>query len=166
ASSTCRGFCAEAALSRKTSGLPCISRSRMGKSTRGARASMVLPPPTGVVSVRSIVRAIWPPSPRFSRHPLDAPTLGHTRCPYTETVGGSGVASLHLPPPTSSAFSAKVRLLALVALAGEPLVALLLQLQRELRATALDNAPAVHHVDDIRRDVVKDTLVVRDDKHA
>ena len=51
-------------------------------------------------------------------------------------------------------------------LAGQPLVTLLLQLVRQIGAASLDDLPLVHHMHDIRRDVVEDALVVRDDEHA
>src|SRR5689334_6648147 len=46
-------------------------------------------------------------------------------------------------------------------LLADPLVALLLQLLRQLRAARQDDPAVHHHVDPVRRDVVEDPLVVR-----
>src|SRR4051812_119257 len=48
---------------------------------------------------------------------------------------------------------------------ADPVVALLLELQRQLGAARLDD-PSVHqHVDEVRLDVIQDPLVVRDQEH-
>src|SRR5215212_1323297 len=66
-----------------------------------------------------------------------------------------------MPPPGSV-----LRLRRRLAEVADPLVALLLELLRELAAAGLHDTSVHHHVDVVRRAVVQDPLVVRDEQHA
>src|SRR2546430_15233261 len=47
----------------------------------------------------------------------------------------------------------------------DPAVSMLLEVSREIRIPALHDLPVDEDVDDVRHDVVEQTLVVRDDEH-
>src|SRR5260370_21401729 len=121
----------------------------MGKSARGARASAAETPASAAGEVDSTVSAMLLPAL--------SPSPGNlTPGPSPARRGVSPAAPLHRGRGGRR----------LVLLAGQPLVALLFELEGEVRAAGLDDAPLIHHVDHIRRNVVQDALVVRDDQHA
>ena len=144
------GFCEEAALSRKTSGLPWTSRARMGKVVaRGQRRNGWRTGTLAAVSTmgrtsfsqrpQSLAQRPQSLAQRTLSDRLLATHRGHKRAPACAIAQSWRILDLFItlciPPRTP-----RCRHPRLLALAGEPLVALLLQLEREVRAAGLDDA--------------------------